>query len=196
MDNQVLNSKLDIILGTMFSGKTTYLLSKISLYSDLNFKIIYINIDIDNRSENAFSTHNSFMDITDKMNNENFINNVTMIKTKSLNNIDTDPYDIVIIDESHFFEDLVDFTKSAIKKNKYVIISSLIADFKGNKFGNALDLIPICDNVIRLHAYCSFCAKNKLCRIAIYSKKITNLDDHIDIGGSDKYISVCRDHYL
>ena len=37
--------KLDIIMGTMFSGKTSYLLNKISLFIELNLKVLYINID-------------------------------------------------------------------------------------------------------------------------------------------------------
>ncbi len=41
--------KLDIIMGTMFSGKTSYLLNKISLFIELNLKVLYINIDFDDR---------------------------------------------------------------------------------------------------------------------------------------------------
>lgn len=193
--------KLDIILGTMFSGKTTYLLSKIALFAELNFKLLYINIDIDNRSSNAFSTHNPFLNqlvidnsSTNNINN-NINKNVTMIKTANLKNIIFDMYDIIIVDEAHFFDDIIDFTNNVINNNKHVIISSLIADFKGNKFGKVLDLITVCDNVIRLHAYCIDCAKNKICRIATFSKKITKSKKNIDIGGADKYIPVCREHY-
>jgi thymidine kinase len=187
--------KLDIILGTMFSGKTTYLLSKLSSYSALNFSILYINIDIDTRSTKSFSTHNSFMNLITKDDSQNTIKNVTMLKLKNLKSIDIEQYDIIMIDEAHFFDDIIEFTKMALNNNKHVIIGSLIADFKGNKFGKVLDLITICDNVERLHAYCSECAKNKFCRIATYSKRITKSKKNIDIGGSDKYIPVCRDHY-
>ena len=77
-----------------------------------------------------------------------------------------------------------------------MIVSGLIADFKGNKFGKTLDLIPICTNIHRLHAYCSTCAKDKKCSIAIYSKKIVKCKKNIDIGGAEKYIPVCRQHYF
>ena len=46
-----------------------------------------------------------------------------------------------------------------------------------------------------MHAYCSECAKYKICNIAIYSKKISKSRKNIDIGGSNKYIPVCREHY-
>jgi thymidine kinase len=189
--------QLDLILGTMFSGKTTYLLSKIAKMAELNYKILYVNIEFDTRSENIFSTHNPFFDTqVDFVKKESIKNNVCMCKSKTLTNLQIDSYDVVIIDESHFFDDLVDFVNKCLNANKYVIVSGLIGDFKGNKFGKTLDLIPICSNIKRLHAYCSECAKNKKCSIAIYSKKIVKCKKSIDIGGSDKYIPVCRFHYL
>ena len=118
-----------------------------------------------------------------------------MIKSKNLINIEIDNFDVIIIDESHFFDDLIDFVNNCLDKNKYVIVAGLIADYKGCKFGKTLDLIPICSNIERLHAYCSECAKNKKCSIAIYSKKIIKSRKSIDIGGSEKYIPVCRYHY-
>jgi len=113
------DARLDIIIGTMFSGKTTYLLSEISKLSQLNYKILYLNIDFDSRSENIFSTHNP---IFDKHFNFNINNNITMIKTKELIKIDIIQYDIIMIDESHFFDDLIEFTNICLDYKKYVII--------------------------------------------------------------------------
>ena len=191
------NGQLDIILGTMFSGKTTHILSQIAKLAELNYQILYINIEFDNRSTNVFSTHNPFFDNhVDFVKKENINKNVSMIKSRTLINLDINMFDVIIIDESHFFEDLVDFTNKCIGLNKYVIVSGLIADFKGHKFGKTLDLIPICTNITKLHAYCSECAKKKICMVAIYSKKIVKCKKSIDIGGSEKYIPVCREHYI
>lgn len=188
--------QLDIIIGTMFSGKTTYLLSKIAKLAELNYSILYINIEFDTRSENIFSTHNPFFDThVDFIKKESINKNVHMIKSKKLLNLDTSKYDVIIVDESHFFEDLIEFVNNGLDSNKYIIVAGLIGDFKGNKFGKTLDLIPLCTNIKRLHAYCSECAKNKKCTIAIYSKKIIKCRKSIDIGGSEKYIPVCRFHY-
>ena len=188
--------QLDIILGTMFSGKTTYILSKIAKIAELNYSILYINIEFDNRSETIFSTHNPFFDThVDFVKREAINNNVKMIKSKTLLNIDISSKDVIIIDESHFFEDLIEFVNICLDSKKYVIVAGLIADFKGNKFGKTLDLIPICTNIERLHAYCSECAKDKKCCIAIYSKRIIKSRKSIEIGGSEKYIPVCRFHY-
>jgi thymidine kinase len=111
--------------------------------------------------------------------------------------IDYKEYDIIMIDEGQFFNNIIEFTKMALKDNKKIYIASLKADFKGEKFGEVIDLIPIADNLIILHANCAVCAKNKIKTNAIYSKKIDETDKEkiIDIGGDNKYMPVCREHY-
>jgi thymidine kinase len=189
------DGKLEIVLGTMFSGKTSHMISKISFFADLGFKILYLNIEFDNRTDSAFSTHNPFINTKEYEKKGNIQKNVTMLKTKTLENIPFDIYDIVIIDEAHFFADLVKYTKKLLEAKKYVIVGSLIADFKGKKFGNVYDLIPICDDIKRLQAYCGICAQNKKYRVAIYSKRMSESEETIEIGGSEKYIPVCREHF-
>ena len=187
--------KLEIIMGTMFSGKTSYCLNKISLFVELDLKVLYINIDFDNRSDLEFSTHNPFFNSIDFKKKDKINENLTMIKVRDLSNIIFESYDIIMIDEAHFFDDIIKFTKKLLDNKKHVIIATLIADYKGNKFGKVLDLIPICDEVVRLESYCIECSKQKKINKAIYSKRITKNKESIDIGGSDKYIAVCREHY-
>ena len=188
--------RLDIILGTMFSGKTSYILGEITKMAELNYKILYINIEFDNRSAQIFSTHNPFFENhTDFVKKENIQKNVSMLKTKTLMNLEINSYDVIIVDEAHFFDELVDFTNKCLDNKKNIIVAGLQADFRGIKFGKILDLIPICTDIKRLHAYCSECAKNKKCRIAIYSKRVTKSKKITEIGGSDKYIPVCREHF-
>jgi thymidine kinase len=187
--------KLEIIMGTMFSGKTSYLLNKIALFVELNLKVLYLNIDFDDRSELQFSTHNPIFNSIDFKKKDKINENLTMTKVRDFSNIIFESYDIIMIDEAHFFEDIIKFTKKLLDNKKHVIIATLIADYKGNKFGKVLDLIPICDEVIRLESYCIECSKQKKINKAIYSKRITKNKESIDIGGSDKYIAVCREHY-
>jgi thymidine kinase len=187
--------KLEIIMGTMFSGKTSYCLNKIALFVELNLKVLYINIDFDDRSDLEFSTHNPIFNSIDFKKKDKINENLTMIKVRDLSNITFESYDIIMIDEAHFFDDIIKFTKKLLDNKKHVIIATLIADYKGNKFGKVLDLIPICDEVVRLESYCIECSKQKKINKAIYSKRITKNKESIDIGGSDKYIAVCREHY-
>jgi thymidine kinase len=64
--------KLEIIMGTMFSGKTSYCLNKIALFVELNLKVLYINIDFDDRSDLEFSTHNPIFNSIDFKKKDNF----------------------------------------------------------------------------------------------------------------------------
>jgi len=189
------DGKLELVLGTMFSGKTSYMLSKIAFFADLGFKVLYVNIEFDDRSEQSFSTHNPFLNSKEYVKKANIDKNVKMIKSKNLSDVDFTNYDIVLIDEAHFFQDLVETVQKLLNNKMYVIVGSLIGDFKGNKFGDALDLIPICDEIHRLQAYCALCAENKKCRVAIYSKRMSECKETVEIGGSDKYVPVCRTHY-
>lgn len=124
------DGKLEIVVGTMFSGKTSHMLGKIAFFADLGFKILYINIEFDDRSNNTFSTHNPFLNTKEYFKKGNIQKNVTMIKEKQLSSIQFDSYDIIIIDEAHFFDDLVEYTHKLLKNKKYVIVGSLIADWK------------------------------------------------------------------
>ena len=192
---------LEIIIGTMFSGKTSYLLHKISQMIELDLRVLYINIDLDNRSEKNYSTHNVFLDITDCKKKDKIEKNLTMIKVGNLMNVLPETfleYDVIMIDEAHFFKELVLFTKILLENKKNIFICSLIADYMGNKFGNALELIPICNNIVKLDSYCVECSKKKIYNKAVFSKKIPGKGGAtglVDIGGADKYIPVCREHF-
>lgn len=197
---------LEIIIGTMFSGKTSYLLHKISQMIELDLRVLYINIDLDNRSDKKYSTHNVFLDITDCKKKDKIERNLTMIKVGNLMHVLPETflkYDVIMIDEAHFFKELVDFTKILLENKKNIFIGSLIADYMGNKFGNALELIPICNNIVKLDSYCIECSKKKIYNKAVFSKKIVakstegayGTEGIVDIGGCDKYIPVCREHF-
>jgi thymidine kinase len=201
---------LEIIIGTMFSGKTSYLLHKISQMIELDLRVLYINIDLDNRSEKNYSTHNVFLDITDCKKKDKIEKNLTMIKVGNLMNVLPETfleYDVIMIDEAHFFKELVLFTEILLENKKNIFIGSLIADYMGNKFGNALELIPICNNIVKLDSYCIECSKKKIYNKAVFSKKIVSKVEGsvvegsvvegsvVDIGGCDKYIPVCREHF-
>lgn len=77
----------------------------------------------------------------------------------------------------NFFTDLIEFTHKCLEKGKFIIVTGLQADAKGKKFGKILDLIQICSDIKRLHAYCKICAENKKCKKAIYSKKINRIEE-------------------
>ena len=76
--------------------------------------------------------------------------------------------------------------------NKIVYICGLDGDFKRNRFGKILELIPYCDKIVKLQSLCSICKNGNP---AIFSYRITEESSQIVIG-SDNYIPLCRACYI
>jgi thymidine kinase len=178
------NGRLELIIGNMFSGKSTELIRRINREKSINKKIIVINYSEDNRySTNSVSTHDQ--------------TKVNCLKLKLLSDFDPhfiNQYDSFFIDEAQFFPDLYIFVKNLVDNcKKHVIISGLDGDSNRQAFGEMLRLIPICDTLVKLHAYCKKCNNGTF---APFTLRLNKSDTLIDIGGSNKYTPVCRTHYL
>lgn len=178
-----MSSYLELIIGPMFSGKSTYLINKYKFYLLNNKKILSIKPLIDNRY------------ITDKIvtHTQEFIDCKIINKLSDINNNDLLLYDVLIIDEGQFFNDLKNIIIEWINKyNLHIIISGLNSDYKKEKIGQILDLIPYCDNCIKLNSTCNKCNDGT---IAPFTYRIIKSEEQILIGGTDIYIPVCRKHY-
>jgi len=183
---------LDLIIGNMFSGKSTELIRRINKTRSINKNIIIINYLEDNRYSSEGST---------EIVCTHDLNSVNCIKLKNLMDFDftkLNDIDYLFIDEAQFFKDLYQFVKLLVDTNhKKVTVSGLAGDINRSEFGQLLKLIPIADTVVKLNAYCTVCKDGT---IAPFTKKINEvnkvIDNDIDIGGSDKYISVCRTHFF
>jgi len=180
--------KLDVIIGNMFSGKSSELIRRINTIKSINSNLIVINYILDNRySNDSVCTHDK--------------NSIKCLKTEFLLKIDHSllkNIDYIFIDEGQFFTDLYDFVKVYVDiHRKHVIVSGLDGDYNRNKFGHMIDIIPLSDSVVKLKAYCIKCSNGIE---APFTKKIINenfIDDNIiDIGSDNKYIPVCRYHYF
>ena len=84
----------------------------------------------------------------------------------------------------------------AEKINKRVIVSGLCGDSKRTKFGSIADLLHLTDDIALLHASCTKCARDLISVPAPFTHRICDESDVVVIGGSDKYIPLCRKHYL
>ena len=104
-----------------------------------------------------------------------------------------DECNVIIINEGQFFGDIFETVIDWVEnKEKIVYVCGLDSDFKRNKFGNFLELIPFCDKITKLKSLCMKCKNGEK---ALFSKRITNDESQIVIG-SDNYIPVCRKCYL
>ena len=181
-----MSGKLELIIGNMFSGKSTELIRRINREKSINKKILVINFIADNRySSNSVVSHDKIK-----------VNCLKLGRLKDLSINIINQYDSFFIDEGQFFTDLYDTTKCLVDKHhKHVVVSGLDGDTNRNPFGDIIKLIPISDTVDKLTAYCNKCNDGT---IGPFTKKssINVSNDIINIGGSDMYIPVCRNHYL
>ncbi len=172
---------LSICGGCMFSGKTSWLLQQYKKYLYIGKKISVVNFDQDKRyHDSLLSTHDKVM--------------IPCIQARKL----TDVYeqmqssDVILINEGQFFEDLFEIVCRLVETNhKIVHIAALDGDFQRNMFGQILQLLPRCDDYIKLHALCSQCKDGTK---AAFSYRISRESEQISIG-SDNYVPLCRKCY-
>jgi thymidine kinase len=173
---------LELILGPMFSGKTSTLKKIYDQCIYCNIPIMVINYSADNRYCDAsmMSTHDKVM--------------IPCIKSTTIleileNHKDTlDSAEVILINEGQFFSDISHVVELVETRHKRVYICGLDGDFQKNKIGSLLDLIPHCDNVYKLKSLCSECRSEKP---GLFSYRITNEKDQVVIG-VENYKPVCR----
>jgi len=187
MSSQTESAYLEIILGGMYAGKTSRLVEIYKQCKFCNINVTVINHQIDNRyDEELLSTHdmvkipciktNNLMDL---YNNNNEMTNIFHTS------------DVILINEGQFFPDLEKFVKLLLVFGKKIYVCGLDGDFERKKFGQILDLIPLCDKVTKLSSLCSLCKNGTP---GIFSKRISSEKEQT-IVGFDNYIPVCRNCY-
>ena len=181
---------LELILGPMFSGKTTQIIQIHNNYSYIGKKVVVINFSEDKRyHDTMLSTHDRKMipcilsdDLVDNWSN-----------TLNPHYRDLNEADVILINEGQFFKGLKDVVLDMIEKQgKIVYICGLDGDFKRQKFGELLDLIPYCDKVTKLTSLCSVCRNGKK---GLFSCRVTKETAQVVIG-SYNYKPLCRSCYL
>jgi thymidine kinase len=177
-------SEISLYIGCMFSGKTSELIKICRKCMVINKKVLCINYLGDNRySDSDFiMSHNK-----DK---------IECVKVNKLGDLSDDfilEYDYIMIDEGQFFIDLKEnVLKWCEKLKKNIIVIGLDGDYKRNKFGQILDLIPYSDNIIKLKALCKICNDGTE---GLFTHRLSTENEQVIIGSSN-YIPLCRKHYL
>jgi thymidine kinase len=186
-DSSYKSSYLEIIIGPMYSGKTSKLLEIYKQCKFCDISVAVINHSYDQRyHETLLSTHDKLMIPCIQLNTLESWHNTVMYENKMLKDAD-----VILINEAQFFQDLYDVVIDMLKNNKKIYICGLDGDFERKKFGQILDLIPYCDKITKLTSLCSICKNGNL---AIFSLRITN-DIEQTVIGSENYIPVCRTCY-
>ena len=176
-------SRLEIIMGCMFSGKSTELIRRLKRYKAIGENVLVINSSTDTRSdEQVLKTHdNETFNCIKTDNLKDIFSNENFLKSK-----------IIGIDEGQFFKDLYDFVFLTLHNyEKHIIIASLDGDYNQNVFGQTLSLIPLADDVSKLKAFCMECNDGTL---APFSKRNVISSEQELVGSNGMYSAVCRKH--
>ncbi|BFU24901.1 thymidine kinase domain containing protein [Entamoeba histolytica HM-1:IMSS-B] len=171
------DGSIQLIIGPMFSGKTTELIRLIKRFRYSKKTTVVIKYSKDTRygSEDEAISHDK----------ESWKAIPTMklmpVLETALN------YEVIGIDEGQFFPDLIEFSEACASYGRLVIIAALDGTFQRKPFGQITDLIPLCESVKKLSAVCVNCGKK-----AAFSLRTSSEESIEVIGGVDKYCAVCR----
>ena len=173
---------MSIIMGNMFSGKTSELIRRLKRLKVIGKNILVVNSAKDTRSpDEVLKTHDNV-----KFNCLKVYDIFEVLKQ-----VEFDEADVIAIDEAQFFPKLRRFVECCLLVNKSVILAGLDADSFQQKFGELIDCIPLACEVTKLSALCMHCNNGVS---GPFTKRIVD-DQRLElIGGSDMYEAVCRDH--
>ena len=168
---------IEVVCGSMFSGKTEELIRRLKRAKIANMHVGIFKPFIDIRYHSGkIVSHDE--------------NTINAIPVKGSNEIlaDTEPYNVVGIDEAQFFdEEIVTVCESLANAGKRVIVAGLDMDYTGKPFGPMPALLSVANFVTKLHAVCIKCGG-----IASYSYRISSNTDQVVLGEKEHYEARCR----
>lgn len=174
------NGWIEVICGSMFSGKTEELIRRLKRAEFANQELILFKPKVDNRySEDKVVSHQGL----------DFQAVVVESATKILENWNKQK--IVAIDEAQFFdEELVDVATKLARKGVRVILAGLDMDYLGNPFGPIPQLLAVAEYVTKVHAICVSCGN-----LAQFSHRTVSDKGQVLVGAVEKYKPLCRSCY-
>ena len=177
IENLLRQGKIEVITGSMFSGKTEELLRRLKRVAIAKLRTEIFKPAIDTRfNEKALVSHDFNSTISTPIENSSAI-------LPLCNNID-----VIAIDEAQFFDSgLIDVCDALANKGIRVIVAGLDMDFMGKPFGPIPGLMAIADEVTKLHAICMQCG-----RPALNSFRLGSNTDQIILGEKELYEPRCR----
>lgn len=184
--------KLEVVCGSMFSGKSEELMFRLRRAEYAKKKVITIKHAIDNRkSYSCIVSHNG-----DKR--EAFPIGNCEDSLRTLMSICDESVDVVGIDEIQFFPpQTVNVMRRMLEDGKRIIVAGLDLDYRGEPFGIVPNLMALADEVTKLRAICMVCGDE-----ANFSQRLINGvpakwdDPTILVGGEECYEPRCRNCFI
>lgn len=171
---------IEVVCGSMFSGKTEELIRRLRRAQFANQKIAIFKPALDNRYSDVEVVSHDFHKITSK----------PVSDASAMLDIPAD-VDVVGIDEAQFFGDnLVEVCQSLANRGVRVVAAGLDTDFLGQPFGPMPRLMAVAEDVQKVHAICVKCGN-----LANHSHRLSKNRDLVVLGEKDIYEPLCRECY-
>lgn len=180
-NNKERTGSIEVICGSMFSGKTEELIRRLNRARIAKQKVEIFKPTVDTRySEEEVVSHN-----------ENAIKS-TPVQSSGEILFYSNEADVIGIDEAQFFDDeLPEVCNQLANQGSRVIIAGLDMDFKGKPFGPMPHLMAIADFTTKVHAICMKCGN-----LAQFSHRFVQNEKRVLLGETDSYQPLCRSCYL
>ena len=171
---------IEVVCGSMFSGKTEELIRRMKRAQFAKLKVEIFKPAIDVRySEAEVVSHD-----------RNAIQSTPVDSSQNILLMAND-VDVVGIDEAQFFDmGIVEVANELARRGIRVICAGLDMDFKGVPFGPMPALMAIADDVYKTHAICVHCGD-----LAYVSHRTVNSDKRVLLGETESYEPLCRTCY-
>ena len=181
MNSETGEGKIELILGPMFSGKSTRLIELMRKYVYKAKKTIMVKYFADHRysEKSEVVTHDLIK--YDSINCKLLRNSFDTLKQ----------YDVIGIDEGQFFADLVEVCEELALMGKIILIAALNGDFRMEPFPVIQRIISKSDKIKLLKAYCFNCHKD-----AKFSLRIVKSNETVLIGAGEAYKPACRECHV
>lgn len=168
---------IEVVIGPMFAGKTSYALGAIRKHTALGQRVLVIKPACDTRygAVSEITTHDG--------------DSLPCMTTHTLNSVTDDVLascDVIVVDEAQFFTGLLYFVVAAEQRRKSVYVIGLSGDYRRRSFGEIVDVIPLADKVTKLSAICA-CGSE-----AHFTRRLHPNLGQVIIGGAESYEAVCR----
>ena len=173
--------RIEVICGSMFSGKTEELIRRINKVEKTNLKYMVFKPEIDTRNKkNSIKSHNNIEIPAQSVKN---VIDILNYKNK---------FDVIAIDEAQFFSnDIVRVCNELADSGIRVIVAGLDMDYSGKPFGPMPYLMAIAEEVIKLHAICSDTGNP-----ALYSYRKLKNKNVVMLGKKDEYEPLSREAFI
>ena len=185
-------AKLYFSYSTMNAGKSTLLLQASHNYGERGMKTMLFTAELDDRS--SIGSITSRIGLTEQASTFNHNSNLFKLVEKRLTK---EKISCIFIDEAQFLtkkqvwelSDVVEILKVP------VMCYGLRTDFQGNLFEGSSSLLAIADELKEIKTICH-CGKKATMVVRLDSNgKVLKEGAQIEIGGNDKYVSLCRKHW-